>query len=163
ANVVRREAPQCILLSSDLAEVQSIRVEVIDLSESPFLDEATQLEYCGMVVQQMTYHQDAAGSLPITAPRHPLCAFQGQRLFHEDVFPSIQGTHGQTVMGLSGRGDHHRLDVIRLEERIELCGCLHSGSNRGGSCAGGLGRIADELQSPEFVKIADKVLSPVPT
>ena len=65
-DVVRAEAPQRVLVGAQLAEVQAVGVDVVDVAELARVGDLLELAHARVVLEQVADHQHAAGS---RAPR----------------------------------------------------------------------------------------------
>ena len=88
-------------------------------------------------------------------------AHQSQGLFHVDVLARHDGLAGQGEVGLRRGGDGHGADVVAPEDLVEGDAPLHPGILFLEHVQQGLVLVADELQGPEVVKVADKILAPI--
>src|SRR5262249_17731321 len=79
-DVGRCETPEGVFLDPDPSEVEAIRVDVVDLTESPLRDQTSQLEDGRMVVEEVTDHQQPTPLLGFGPHARALLVRQGQRL-----------------------------------------------------------------------------------
>ena len=83
---MRRKTPENVFLNPDLADVQAIGIEVLDLSQLSGINKFFKLDDCGMILKDMAHHED---QLVVLCQFHEfLSLFYGQRerFFHENVF-----------------------------------------------------------------------------
>ena len=57
---MRREAPQNIFFAPHLAEVQPVRIDVLNLAERSAADDFSQFQERRVVLQEVADHQDKA-------------------------------------------------------------------------------------------------------
>ena len=60
-DVVRAERPQRVLVGAQLAEVEPVRVDVVDVAELAGVGDLLELGDAGVVLEQVADHQDPAG------------------------------------------------------------------------------------------------------
>ena len=125
--VVCAERPQRVLVRPQLAEVEAVGVDVVDLAELTRVGDLLQLLNAGVVFEQVPHHQDP--------PRRPrrlrhllgLCRRLGQRLFDEAVLPGLQDTRRELRMGRDVRRDHDSVELGILEQLVELAALARPG------------------------------------
>src|SRR5262245_4529924 len=58
-DIMRRKAPQRILLAANFSEVETIRVDILQPAQLALLDQLLKAGDRGMVLEQMSHHEDA--------------------------------------------------------------------------------------------------------
>ena len=159
---MRCKAPQNVLLGANFSDVQSVRVQIINLSERTRLNQFLQGQHCRVVAQDMSDHQDSTLRGRDVHQFRSLTFLNRQRLFHIHVFARQQGGLSHLKVRHRRRGQRHGVNVrpcqhaaelsIIADTLIVLFNCL--GNRRR--------RIADALQCAQFMKHSDQILSPIP-
>jgi hypothetical protein len=103
---VRSKRPPGVLVSTNDPEVDALRIDVEDVTELAFIDEAFETLYGWVVEEQVTDHEDPATLLGKRAKSGRLGPGEAQRLFHEDVPTGAQSGFRQREVG-GGVSSHH--------------------------------------------------------
>jgi hypothetical protein len=109
-DVVGGEAPEDVLLGPELADVEAVGVDVLDLAQDAGPDELLELQHRGMVLEEVAHHQDAPLAPGGLNQVLSLANGQGEGLFHIDVLAFEQRTFDHLVMGLRRGRDGDGLD-----------------------------------------------------
>src|SRR4051794_9166680 len=112
-DVVRAEAPQRVLLRAQLAEVEPVAVDVVDVAELARVGDLLELVDAGVVLEQVADHQHAIGPPrrfdDALGARHR----QRERLLDEAVLARLEHAHREL-----GVGGHRRREDDGVEPRI---------------------------------------------
>src|ERR1019366_6326411 len=99
-DVVRGEAPEDVLLATNLAEGEAIGVDIANLSEFAGCDQLAQLHYAGVVLKDMADHEDTAAC---TCEIDQLAAFlisKREGLLNENVLTCFESPPRQREVRL---------------------------------------------------------------
>ena len=89
-DVVRTEAPERVLVGAELAEVEALGVQVVDVAEVALFDQVGELADPGVVTEQVPDHQ---GQVALGGQGHDALSqgrVLGQRLLDEAVLARLQ-------------------------------------------------------------------------
>ena len=109
-DVVRCKAPENVFLGPNFPDVQTVGIQVIDLTEGSVLNQLLQLQDCRMVAEDVPDHQDP--TILLRDPHEIFAMFDvdRQRLFDEDIFASLQSGFGHFIVSHRRRGQGDRID-----------------------------------------------------
>jgi len=158
---VRREAPEDVLFAANLAEVESVGIDVLQAAEAALVDEVVQRQKGRVVLQQVAHHEHAVVLRRDGDELFGIGGAQGERLFDEDVFSGLQRLAGEVGMQGSGGGDGNRFDGFVGEHLIE-------GARRHRVLIGELDRqigvgVAHGGERTDLVENTDEIAAPVAT
>src|SRR5713101_5027965 len=160
-NVVGSKAPENVFFRANFSNVQSVGVEIVNLSEDTVLDELLEFQDRWMIEEDMANHENPAFGL---GQFHQLLAMpyiDCQRLLDQDIlarfercFRHLIVTYRRCGQGHSGYGRiaeqagivRAKLDALesplvgRLDRRIRVAHCL---------------------QRAQFVEVAHEILAPI--
>ena len=108
-HVVGAQAPERVLLGAQLAQVQAVAVDVVDVAQLAVGGQAVQHLQPGVVLQEVTDHQDP---VRLGGRRHHALGVGhglGQRLLDEAVLARGQHPLGDRRVGGHRRGHRHRV------------------------------------------------------
>ena len=131
-DVVRAEAPERVLVRAQLAEVQAVAVDVVELAELAAVDQLLQALDRGVVLEQVADHQDPAG-----AARPPRRRARRRRRSspaasrRSSACPPRATRDRELGVGGHGRGEHDRVELGVVEQVLEA----RPSRARSGSCA----------------------------
>src|SRR6266568_3299933 len=114
--VVRTEAPQGVLVRSDLAQIHAQAIKIVDATQLPPLHQGPQPLDRGVEQQQVT-GEDGNAALPRRAShRFGIACAQGKRLLHQARLPRLDTLQREPRVRRRGRGDDdglHAADQVR--------------------------------------------------
>ena len=163
-DVVRAERPQGVLVRPQLAQVQPVRVDVVDVAELARLGDLLQLLDARVVLEQVSDHQHPAGVA--RGVRNLLGLGRGLRegLLHEAVLARLEHACRQLGMARHVRGHDDRVEIGVGEQLVQFTGLAHTRklSARARTCL--LRGVAEpaELGVRQAVEVAREVGAPVP-
>ena len=157
-HVVRREAPQRVLLGADAAEVQAVRIDVAQPSELPARDELPKPLDRRVVFEKMTRHQHPPAPIRLLGERAP---FRDERLLDEHVLVRLQRAPGEIGVLRGRRGDD---DGVQLGIRKHRGGIVDAREGMLAPCrlSGGAVGVTDDPQRAARREIAREVAPPLP-
>src|SRR4249920_1492874 len=83
--IVRRKAPQDVFLAANFSEIETIRIEILQPSETALAHQLLELQKCRVILQQVPDHQPAIKAL---SKRHELFGLgetAGERLLDKNM------------------------------------------------------------------------------
>src|SRR5688572_11051126 len=107
---MRGEAPENVLLGPYLPDVQAVRVEVVDLSESTALNQLLQLQDSRVIPEDVPDHQDSAVCRRDFDEMFSMLDVDGQRLFDEYVLARLKRRLGHLVVSDRRRRQRNGVD-----------------------------------------------------
>ena len=119
-DVVRREAPQYVLLGANQTHVEPIGVAVEHAAELAFVDELAEPDDGRMVKQDVPDHEDQRSIFGQSYQGLAFVCEQGQRLFDVDVFVGFKTFSRDLAMSCGRRCDGHRVDFRILEYVLQF-------------------------------------------
>ena len=119
-DVVRAQAPERVLVGAQLAEVQAVAVDVVDVAQLAGVRDLLELVDARVVLQQVPDHEHLA-----RAPRGLDDALGvgdglGERLLDEAVLARIEDAHGQLGVARHRRGQHDGVELGIGEQIVDL-------------------------------------------
>jgi hypothetical protein len=163
-DVVSAEAPEGVLVRSQLAQVQAVAVDVVDLvAQLARIRQLLQLLHAGVILEQVPDHQDA----PVL-----LCRANGalgvgdrlrERLLDEAVLAGLQNAHGEIRMRRDRRRQRDRVELRIGEQLVEVGNHPRCREHRGHAVTPLLRRIAavGELAARHRSEVPGQVRAPV--
>ena len=157
------EAPERVLVGAQLAQVETVRVDVVDVPEIPAAGDLDELVDARVVLEQVADHQDPAGLL--RRDRHPLRLGHRlrERLLDETVLAC--GQHPLRELGVRGhvRGHRHRVEVRVRQQLLDVVRSARARELRRPALARLRRGVADpaQLRVRQAVEVAREVRSPV--
>ena len=140
---MRAEAPQRVLVGADLAEVQPVAVDVVDLlAELARVRQLLEPLHARVVLEQMADHQHPAACV---GRRHRTLRVGHrlrQRLLHEAVLARLEHADGQFRVGRDRRGEGDRVERVVGQQLVEVGRHPDAGKPRRARLA----RLADASQ-----------------
>src|SRR5712691_2613800 len=119
--VVRREAPESVLVVPNRAEVHALVVQIVDVAELLGVDHPLEPPHNGVVLQQMANHQHAALLLGDAYQLLGLMHLQHDGLFDKDVLASSERRFGQGVVCRSRCRDDAGVQLRVRQKILESC------------------------------------------
>ena len=119
---MRTEAPERVLVGAELAEVEALGVQVVDVAEVALFDQVGELADPGVATEQVPDHQ---GQVALGGQGHDALSqgrVLGQRLLDEAVLARLQRPDRQVPVGRDGRRDRHRLQLGVREQLVKIGG-----------------------------------------
>ncbi len=161
-DVVRAEAPEGVLVGAQLAEVEAVAVNVVELPELPPVEQRLEAVHGGVVLQQVAHHQDPPRPLGGRDGALRVLGGGGEGLLHEAVLARVRHLHGELGVGGHGRGEHDGVELGVGEQILQLPrearpgergrrarACLRGGVAQPAQLAAGdRGEVAREVRSP---------------
>ena len=160
-DVVRGKAPENVLLGANLADVQTVGVEVVDLSEGAVANQLLQLQDRGVISENVSDHEDSA--LRRREPHQLLAVLHvhGQGLLDEHVLARFQSRSGHFVEGHGGGGQrdggNRRIGEDRAEFSVESDALVFAPAPLFDRPFG----ITECGQGAKFVEVPNEVLPPI--
>ena len=120
-DVVCAEAPECVLIRPQLAEVQAVAVDVVDaVAQLAGVEQLLELLHAGVILEQVADHQKpaagAGGCQRALGVGHRL----RERLLDKAVLARLQRALRKTSMGRHRRRDHDGVQTSVVEQLVEL-------------------------------------------
>jgi hypothetical protein len=160
-DVVGREGPEDVFFSADFADVEAVGVDVVDPAEVAVGDEALELAYSGVVLEDVADHEDP---LVFCCDADQFGAFlhvEREGLFNEDVFAGEQSAFRHLVVADGGSGEDHAVDSGSAEDVFILSAEDDAGIFGADGFKGRGVFVAEGAESAEFEEVAGEVLAPV--
>src|SRR5581483_4650280 len=110
-HVVRREVPDRVDVAADPAEVQALRVDVVELAELVALEQAADVLDGRAEAERVPGHQDEAGLASLRAELTALRGRQGERLLDEGVLAGRERLVRELAVRRRLGRDDHGVDV----------------------------------------------------
>ena len=119
---MRAERPERVLVGAQLAEVEPVAVDVVDVAELARVGDLLQLDHARVVLEQVADHQDLARALG--RGRDLLGVGDGlrQRLLDEAVLAGLERLEREVGVGRHRRGDDHRVERVVGEQIVDVAG-----------------------------------------
>src|SRR5215210_2606924 len=162
-DVVRAERPQRVLVRPQLAEVEAVGVDVVDVAELARVGDLLELGDAGVVLEQVADHQDPPG---LGSRGHGALAVGDglrQRLLDEAVLARAQHLLGQRGVGRHGGGEHDGVELRVAEQVAEVGREARAREAAGHALARRLGGVAapGQLAAGQAGEVARQVGAPV--
>ena len=160
-DVVRREAPEDVFFGPDLADVQAVRIEIVDLAERAVSNQPLQPENGRVVLQDVADHQHTAFRSRQLHQRLAVHHVDGERLLDEHVFARLQCRLRHLVVRHGRRRQRHTPDRGIVQEIVEVAVERDVRVLIAAARFRRWFRIAQRRERAQFVEIANEVLAPV--
>src|SRR4051794_24905873 len=162
-DVVRAEAPQRVLLRAQLAQVQPVAVDVVDVAELARVGDLLEPVHAGVVLEQVADHEDPARRARRLARPLGVGDRLGERLLDEAVLARLEDAHGELGMRRDRRGEDGRVARRVGEQVVEVAGEPRAGVARGEPRADVRVAVAAPAQvgAGQRVEVAREVRAPV--
>ena len=121
-DVVGAERPQRVLVAAQLAEVQALRVDVVDVAELAGVGDRLEHVHAGVVDEQVPDHQDPVVVLGGLDGALGVLDGVGERLLDEAVLARLQDPLGERAVRGDRRGEHDRVELVVVEQIVEVAG-----------------------------------------
>src|SRR5439155_17876224 len=158
---MRRKAPENILLGTDLPDVQTVGIQVVDLSECPVLNQLLQFQDRRMIPENMPNHKDSVLCGGQVDEVLPLLYVNGERLLDENVLSGFESRlrHFVVCRRRRGQGDGRNRRIAKDDAEIPaesdtLVFVSTALLNRSFP-------ITEHCQGAKLVKVSGEVLAPV--
>src|SRR6202158_953682 len=161
-DVVRSEAPQCVFILTNAAQVYPLGVDVINLSEFPRLNQTLEAANDQVVFQQVAHHEHAISLVGEFPQLFGLGSAQSDWLLDKNVAPRQECLADESGVGDRGRGNDDGFDAIVRQHLAEVGARDDSWPRSFRRVTALLGNVATDHQFTisEFGKISRDVPSP---
>src|SRR5215469_2433880 len=161
ADVVRRKAPENVFLGADFADVEAIRIDVVDSSQGAIADELLQLDDGGMILEDVAHHQYSAVIRSYINQLRALGNVQREGFLDKDVLAREKRPLRHHIV-MNGRGGKHdAVDVLVAKDAVVIAAEVCFRKLGAGSFQIRRIAVAYSVQRSQLMKIPGEVFSPV--
>ena len=163
-HVVRAEAPERVLVRAQLAQVEAVAVDVVDVAELAGVGDLLQLLEPGWYSSRWPDHQHPARLRGRRDHALGVGRRLRQRLLDEAVLAGRQHALGQLGVGRHRRGDHDRVELGVGQQLVEVGGQRARSGNASAQRARGppsASQIQRSSVAGQAVEVARQVRAPV--
>ena len=119
-NVVWGQRPEGVLALADDAQVQALRIHVMNVAQAATVDMLFHGRNRRVIFQQMADHQLAVHALGQLDHLLRMIDGQGRRLFHKHMLAGRQRTNNHLVVQRRGSNNRHGIRVGIVQHRLEI-------------------------------------------
>ncbi len=157
------ERPERVLLGPQLAQVEAVAVDVVDVAELAGVHQVLEPLEAGVVLEQVAHHQRAPGGAGRLHHGLGLLGGLGERLLDEAVLAGPE--HAKRERGVGGHrgGDHHGVELGIVQQVVERRGGARAREARRHAVEHLLVAVTDpaQLGVGQTVEVAGQVRPPV--
>jgi hypothetical protein len=160
---VRSQRPERVLVRAQLAQIQAVAVDVVDVAELARVGDLLELDDSRVVLEEVPDHQDLAGRF---GSGHDLlgvgCRLR-DRLLDEAVLARFEHLDRQGRMGRHRRCDDYRVNGVVGQQLADLGRAADAGKTSGPAVERLLRAVTKpgQLRVRQLVEVAGQVRAPV--